>query len=72
MFSNYLGRNRELQGLALAMVKLWEKSAIAKIAIKHGVQNTCNERMAEELKVKYMNPYVHVCINWRMFCRRVY
>ncbi|XP_068337249.1 CRM-domain containing factor CFM3, chloroplastic/mitochondrial-like isoform X2 [Pyrus communis] len=45
-----LGRNRELQGLANAMVKLWEKSAIAKIAIKRGVQNTCNERMAEELK----------------------
>ncbi|GMN26824.1 hypothetical protein TIFTF001_047834 [Ficus carica] len=45
-----LGKNRELQGLAKAMVKLWEKSAIAKIAIKRGVQNTCNERMAEELK----------------------
>ncbi|KAL2945219.1 CRM-domain containing factor CFM3 chloroplastic/mitochondrial [Bienertia sinuspersici] len=36
--------------LAAAMVKLWEKSAIAKIAIKRGVLNTCNERMAEELK----------------------
>ncbi|XP_059633115.1 CRM-domain containing factor CFM3, chloroplastic/mitochondrial [Cornus florida] len=46
-----LGRNRELQGLAMAMVKLWERSAIAKIAIKRGVQNTCNERMAEELKI---------------------
>ncbi|OVA05797.1 RNA-binding [Macleaya cordata] len=45
-----LGRNRELQGLAMAMVKLWERSAIAKIAIKRGVQNTCNERMAEEIK----------------------
>ncbi|XP_022749936.1 CRM-domain containing factor CFM3, chloroplastic/mitochondrial isoform X1 [Durio zibethinus] len=45
-----LGRNRELQGLAQAMVKLWERSAIAKIAIKRGVQNTRNERMAEELK----------------------
>ncbi|KAL5768602.1 hypothetical protein ACOSQ2_015385 [Xanthoceras sorbifolium] len=45
-----LGRNRELQGLAKAMVKLWEKSAIAKIAIKRGVLNTRNERMAEELK----------------------
>ncbi|XP_071904325.1 CRM-domain containing factor CFM3, chloroplastic/mitochondrial-like [Coffea arabica] len=33
------------------MLKLWEKCAIAKIAIKRGVQNTCNERMAEELKV---------------------
>ncbi|CBI27903.3 unnamed protein product, partial [Vitis vinifera] len=45
-----LGRSRELQGLAMAMVKLWERSAIAKIAIKRGVQNTCNDRMAEELK----------------------
>ncbi|KAL7095970.1 hypothetical protein ACP275_10G056200 [Erythranthe tilingii] len=45
-----LGRNRELQGLAVAMVKLWEKSSIAKIAIKRGVLNTSNERMAEELK----------------------
>ncbi|KAI3944177.1 hypothetical protein MKW98_016407 [Papaver atlanticum] len=45
-----LGRNRELQGLATAMVKLWEKSAIAKIAIKRGVENTRNERMAEEIK----------------------
>ncbi|XVF35032.1 hypothetical protein REPUB_Repub18cG0110200 [Reevesia pubescens] len=45
-----LGRNRELQGLAQAIVKLWERSAIAKIAIKRGVQNTRNERMAEELK----------------------
>ncbi|GFP86868.1 chloroplastic group iia intron splicing facilitator crs1 chloroplastic [Phtheirospermum japonicum] len=46
-----LGRSRELQGLAKAMVKLWEKSTIAKIAIKRGVQNTSNERMAEELKI---------------------
>ncbi|XP_004288953.1 PREDICTED: chloroplastic group IIA intron splicing facilitator CRS1, chloroplastic-like [Fragaria vesca subsp. vesca] len=45
-----LGRSKELQGLAKAMVKLWEKCAIAKIAIKRGVQNTRNERMAEELK----------------------
>ncbi|CAA7027549.1 unnamed protein product [Microthlaspi erraticum] len=45
-----LGRSRELQGLAEAMVKLWGKSAIAKIAIKRGVENTNNERMAEELK----------------------
>lgn len=46
-----LGRSRELQGLAAAMVKLWEKSAIAKIVIKRGVLNTSNERMAEELKI---------------------
>lgn len=36
------------------MVKLWEKSAIAKIAIKRGVMNTRNERMAEELKVRHV------------------
>lgn len=47
-----VGRSRGLQGLAMAMVKLWEKNAIAKIAIKRGVQNTNNERMAEELKVR--------------------
>eukprot|EP01018_Ginkgo_biloba_P021742 Gb_37638 [translate_table: standard] len=45
-----LGRNRHHEGLATAMVKLWERSAIAKIALKRGVQNTNNERMAEELK----------------------
>lgn len=45
-----LGRNRELQGLAMAMVKLWETNAIAKIAIKRGVENTRNERMAEEIR----------------------
>jgi hypothetical protein len=45
------GRNREHQGLAAAIVKLWEKSAIAKIAIKRGVPTTSNEIMAEEIKV---------------------
>ncbi|WJX96519.1 hypothetical protein P8452_77715 [Trifolium repens] len=45
-----LGRNRELHGLARAIVKLWETSAIAKIAIKRGVPNASNDRMAEELK----------------------
>ncbi|KAI4379542.1 hypothetical protein MLD38_005824 [Melastoma candidum] len=39
-----LGRNRKLQGLANATVKLWETSAIAKIAIKRCVANTCNDR----------------------------
>ncbi|XP_074361696.1 CRM-domain containing factor CFM3A, chloroplastic/mitochondrial-like [Apium graveolens] len=47
-----LRRNRELQGLAKAVVKLWDKSAIAKIAIKRDIYNTLKERMAEELKVK--------------------
>ncbi|CAH9143386.1 unnamed protein product [Cuscuta epithymum] len=46
-----LGRNRVLQGLAAAVVKLWERSIIVKIAIKSGVHNTCSERMAEELRV---------------------
>ncbi|KAG2722166.1 hypothetical protein I3760_02G116800 [Carya illinoinensis] len=45
-----LGRNRHLQGLAVAMVALWEKSLIAKIALKRGVQLTTSERMAEDIK----------------------
>ncbi|KAF0894766.1 hypothetical protein E2562_003650 [Oryza meyeriana var. granulata] len=45
-----LGRSRQLQGLAAAMVKLWEKSSIAKIALKRGVQLTTSERMAEDIK----------------------
>ncbi|XP_010550103.1 PREDICTED: CRM-domain containing factor CFM2, chloroplastic [Tarenaya hassleriana] len=45
-----LGRNRKLQGLAVAIVKLWEKCEIAKVAVKRGVQNTNSEMMAEELK----------------------
>ncbi|KAK4838817.1 hypothetical protein QYF36_016639 [Acer negundo] len=45
-----LGRNRKLQGLAAAILKLWERSLIAKIAVKWGVQNTSNEQMANELK----------------------
>ncbi|XP_020110638.1 CRM-domain containing factor CFM2, chloroplastic isoform X1 [Ananas comosus] len=45
-----LGRNRNLQGLAVSMIKLWEKCEIAKIAIKRGVQNTNSELMVEELK----------------------
>ena len=47
----YTGRNRNLQGLASCIVKLWEKCEIAKIAVKRGVQNTNSEMMAEELKV---------------------
>ncbi|KAI4352202.1 hypothetical protein L6164_006476 [Bauhinia variegata] len=45
-----LGRNRRVQGLAAAILKLWEKSLIAKIAVKYGVPNTHNETMANELK----------------------
>ncbi|XP_021736333.1 CRM-domain containing factor CFM3, chloroplastic/mitochondrial-like [Chenopodium quinoa] len=45
-----LGRNRHHQGLAAAIIKLWEKSLVAKIAVKRGIQNTNNELMSEELK----------------------
>ncbi|KAK4764658.1 hypothetical protein SAY86_025748 [Trapa natans] len=45
-----LGRNRNHQGLAAAIIKLWEKCEIVKIAVKRGVQNTNSELMAEELK----------------------
>ncbi|XP_027358990.1 CRM-domain containing factor CFM2, chloroplastic-like isoform X2 [Abrus precatorius] len=45
-----LGRNRKLQGLAAAIVKLWERCEIAKIAVKRGVQNTSSKLMAKELK----------------------
>ncbi|XP_064939462.1 chloroplastic group IIA intron splicing facilitator CRS1, chloroplastic-like isoform X1 [Musa acuminata AAA Group] len=45
-----LGRNRKLQGLAASIIKLWEKSLIAKIAVKVGIQNTNNEQMSLELK----------------------
>ena len=50
-----LGRSRQLQGLAAAMVKLWERSSIAKIALKRGVQLTTSERMAEDIKVSVDN-----------------
>lgn len=45
-----LGRSRHHQGLASAIVKLWQRSSIAKIAIKRGVQLTTSERMAEDIK----------------------
>ncbi|KAK4258098.1 hypothetical protein QN277_007594 [Acacia crassicarpa] len=45
-----IGRSRQLQGLAAAMIKLWEKTSIAKVALKRGVQLTTSERMAEEIK----------------------
>ncbi|KAL9684231.1 hypothetical protein QQ045_021666 [Rhodiola kirilowii] len=45
-----VGRSRQLQGLAGAIVKLWESSSIAKVALKRGVQLTTSERMAEDLK----------------------
>ncbi|KAM0944021.1 putative RNA-binding, CRM domain, CRM-domain containing factor CFM3, YhbY-like superfamily [Dioscorea sansibarensis] len=45
-----LGRHRQYQGLAAAMLLLWEKCPIVKIALKHGVQLKTSERMAEEIK----------------------
>ncbi|KAJ4969290.1 hypothetical protein NE237_015991 [Protea cynaroides] len=45
-----IGRSRQQQGLAMAMVKLWERSSIAKIALKRGVQLTTSERLAEDIK----------------------
>ncbi|KAF7819879.1 CRM-domain containing factor CFM3, chloroplastic/mitochondrial [Senna tora] len=45
-----LGRNRNHQGLACAILKLWDKSLVAKIAVKRGIQNTNNKLMANELK----------------------
>ncbi|KAH6820974.1 CRS1 / YhbY domain-containing protein [Perilla frutescens var. hirtella] len=45
-----LGRNRNHQGLAASIIKLWEKSLIVKIAVKRGIQNTNNKIMSEELK----------------------
>ncbi|CAJ1843528.1 unnamed protein product [Sphenostylis stenocarpa] len=47
-----LGKNKRLKGLAAAILKLWEKSLIAKIAIKYGIPNTDNEMMANELKAR--------------------
>lgn len=45
-----LGRSRQLEGLAAAIVKLWERSSIAKVALKRGVQLTTSERMVEDIK----------------------
>ncbi|KAM0904485.1 hypothetical protein ACQ4PT_017954 [Festuca glaucescens] len=47
-----LGRNRNHQGLAAAIVKLWEKSLVVKIAVKRGIQNTNNKLMSEEIKAQ--------------------
>lgn len=51
----YEGRNRNHQGLACAILKLWERSLIAKIAVKPGIQNTNNKLMADELSVCFCN-----------------
>lgn len=44
------GKNKGLEGLAAAILKLWEKSLVAKIAVKVGIPDTNNELMACELK----------------------
>ncbi|KAL6960974.1 hypothetical protein U1Q18_038739 [Sarracenia purpurea var. burkii] len=49
-----LGRNRKLQGLAAAILKLWEKCHIVKIAVKWGIPNTNNAQMAYELKESFI------------------
>lgn len=56
-----IGRSRQLQGLAVAMIKLWERSSIAKIALKRGVQLTTSERMAEDLKVREILCHLFTC-----------
>ncbi|GAU50586.1 hypothetical protein TSUD_283180 [Trifolium subterraneum] len=37
-------------GVSAAIIKLWERCEIVKIAVKRGVQNTSNKIMAEEIK----------------------
>ncbi|KAI3927532.1 hypothetical protein MKW92_037866 [Papaver armeniacum] len=49
-----LGRNTKLHGLAAAIIKLWEKTHIVKIAVKVGVPNTNNEQMAWEIKASIL------------------
>lgn len=51
LIMHFTGRNRNHQGLAAAILKIWEKSLIAKIAVKRGIQNTNNKLMADEIKV---------------------
>ncbi|KAF8399079.1 hypothetical protein HHK36_014945 [Tetracentron sinense] len=67
-----LGRNTKLQGLAAAIMKLWEKSLIMKIAVKWGIPNTNNEQMAWELKAKYpakeisrLYIFCKDCVSWQ-------
>lgn len=55
------GRNRHHQGLAASIIKLWEKSLVAKIAVKRGVQNTNNELMSEELKANFFLIWFLLC-----------
>lgn len=45
-----LGRSSNLQGLAVSMIKLWERCEVAKIAIKRGAYCIDSELVSEELK----------------------
>jgi CRS1 / YhbY (CRM) domain len=56
------GRNKHHQGLAQAILKLWEKSLVVKIVVKRGVQNTNNKLMAEELKVFIQLLLILLCL----------
>lgn len=53
-------RNKGHQGLAVAMVKLWEKTEIVKIAVKKRRQNTNNELMANEIRVSFCTYESHL------------
>lgn len=48
------------------MIKLWERSSIAKIALKRGVQLTTSERMAEDLKVTQCAQVTGVCLTFEL------
>ena len=60
------GRNTKLQGLAAAILKLWEKSLTAKVAVKVGIQNTNNEQMAWNLKASTIPHEILLCYFWCM------
>lgn len=66
------GKNRGLGGLAAAIAKLWEKSEIVKVGVKRGVQNTSNERMAEELKVRFTLKlaFMSCQVMFAVYCKR--
>ncbi|MQL83280.1 hypothetical protein Taro_015769 [Colocasia esculenta] len=65
-----LGKNSKLQGLAAAIMKLWEKSLIAKIAVKRGVPGTDDEQMVNELKAS-LNTYSSQVINIKLIMQRL-
>nr|VDD19478.1 unnamed protein product [Brassica oleracea] len=69
-FHFVLGKNHGLQGLASAILKLWDKCVIAKIAIKWGALNTNNEEMADELKARVLilrNKYLIILFRGKDF-----